>query len=238
MPDDPLRGDDPLGGAEHEDVLLDGASGDDRSPAADAGSGDDADDEAAVPDDATSFVALDDRPTTVIPRVEVTPPAQSRWSTGLAPWAVFAAVAVLVVAATSTWAAWLQGPTADRQVATPRIQLVPTQTAPAPPTPEAVASPPEPMVEPEPEPEPEPAARPTQRRPTRAPAPRPEPPPPPAAAAADPETSGTPQPPMNADASPETADARATGPDAEGSDAGGISGFEGTSLGHHSGGNT
>jgi type IV secretory pathway VirB10-like protein len=187
-PDDPLRADDALVGTESEDVLLDsGAADEGESRAEYAGYVDPAPDD---PDEhPTSVASLDDRPTTELPPVVGPAPEPRGRLAGLAPWAVFAAVAVVVIAATTTWAAWLQGPTADRQSATPMIiQPVPTATVAAPPT--VAAAPPAPAAEPEPDPEPEkaPAARTAQRpRPTRAPAP----PPPPAEAVNAPTTPDT-----------------------------------------------
>ncbi|TWF74131.1 hypothetical protein FHX44_1110 [Pseudonocardia hierapolitana] len=170
-PDDPLRADDPLVGAEHEDVLLGSGTAEEREPAAEH-----VDSVQDDLDENPTFVATsDDRPTTELPRVVAPTPAPepTTWSGGVAPWAVFAAVAVVVIAATTTLASWLQGPTSERQGFTGLTQPFPTATS-APPAPvEAPAAPP--SAEPEPEPEPEPAARPTQRpRATKAPAaPRP-----------------------------------------------------------------
>jgi hypothetical protein len=178
-PDDPLRSDDPLVGPEHEDVLLGSAGPEVREPeAGDMGprpSAGPADDDMG----ATAVVSQDDRPTAVIPALaESAPPAPATrplLSGIMAPWAAFAAVALVVIAATSTFAGWLQGPTADRRSATPMLQPVPTATAP--PSVEPTTPPPA-TTEAEPTPEPEPtkerAPRTTQRpRPTRAPAPRP-----------------------------------------------------------------
>lgn len=186
VPDDPLR----------EDVLVPNQPDDD--PLRDDGFAPDEPEDGlrdGVPDvdDATSVVALDERPTTVLPRVSAAPPAASDSRTAsLAPWAVFAAVGVVVILATSTWAAWLQGPTADRNAAPPRIDPVQTLTAPAPPAPVTVVpSDPEPAAEPEPDPEP--VERSSERpRPTRerAPAPQADTPPPPVAPAEDQEAAG------------------------------------------------
>jgi hypothetical protein len=186
-PDDPLRADDALVGAHHEDVLLGADPVDDDEPA-------------PLPDELDEVPApvavLDDRPTTELPPVVVAPAPEppGAWA-GVAPWAVFAAVAVVVIAATTTWASWLQGPTAERQSFTGLIQ--PTFTASAPAPVEAAPAPdpdPEPEAEPQPDPQPAPerqqVARPTQRpRVTRPPAT-----PPPAAAVNAPATpTGKPQ---------------------------------------------
>jgi outer membrane biosynthesis protein TonB len=180
--DDPLRADDALVGAEPEDVLLGSGAADEGDPRADHADSTPGD----VREEATSVVSLDDRPTTELPPV-VGPALEPRGRfAGVASWAVFAAVAVVVIAATTTLGAWLQGPTAERQSFTGLIQPVPTSTASAPP---AAAPAPTPSAEPAPEPAPEkqPAARPTQRpRATRAPAPAQ--PPPPAAAVNAPTT--------------------------------------------------
>jgi hypothetical protein len=176
-PDDPLRADDALVGAEHEDVLLGAGAADEGE----SGAGYDESGHDDVDEHPTSIAALDDRPTTEIPPVVVPAPQPRGRFAGVASWVVFAAVAVVVIAATTTWASWLQGPTAERQSFTGLIQPpVPTATSSPPPPAETTAAAP-PSAEPEPQPErkPEPAARPTQRpRVTRAPAP----PPPPAAA--------------------------------------------------------
>ena len=193
-PDDPLRADDPLVGAEHEDVLLGSGAADDDDPAAeyaDTGQED-------VDDSPVSGAVLDDRPTTKLPPVVVAAPApevQGRWA-GAAPWAVFAAVAVVVITATTTLASWLQGPTAERQSFTGLIQSPPTSSvapvapaepAPPPPTPEPE---PQPTPEAKPDPDPAPAARPTERpRPTRA-----QPAAPPPAATVNAPASRTPKP--------------------------------------------
>lgn len=173
-PDDPLRADDAVVGAEHEDVLLGSGAADEAEPDVPYAGPTPADDD----EHPTSVAPMDDQPTMEIPAVVGPAPAPRGRFARVAPWAVFAAVAVVVIAATSTFAAVLQGPTAERQSFTGLIQ-VPTATASAPP-PAQAAPPPSPEAEPTPEPEkkPEPAARPTQRpRATRAPAP----PPPPAA---------------------------------------------------------
>jgi hypothetical protein len=171
-PDDPLRADDPLVGAEHEDVLLGSGPAEEGEPA--AGYVDSVRDD--VDENPTFVATLDDRPTTELPPVVASAPAPepTTWLGGAAPWAVFAAVAVVVIAATTTLASWLQGPTSERQGFTGLTQPFPTATS-APPAPAApVAAPP---VSAEPEPEPEPAARPTQRpRATKAPAPAARPP--------------------------------------------------------------
>ncbi len=191
-PDDPLRADDPLVGAQHEDVLLGSGAADDDDPAAeyaDAGH-EDAD------ESPESVAVLDDRPTTKLPPVVAAAPAaepQGRWS-GAAPWAVFAAVAVVVITATTTLASWLQGPTAERQSFTGLIQPPPTSAvapvAPAEPAPPPPTAEPEPQPEANPDPDPAPAARPTERpRPTRA-----QPAAPPPAAAVNAPASRTPKP--------------------------------------------
>lgn len=178
-PDDPLRADDPLVGPEHEDVLLGSGGPEAREP--DAGDAGPRPAARPVEDDmgATAVVPQDDRPTSVIPAMAEPAPqepaARPLLSGIMAPWAAFAAVALVVIAATSAFAGWLQGPTADRRSATPMLQPVPTATAP--PSVEATTPPPA-TTEAEPTPEPEPtrerAPRTTQRpRPTRAPAPQP-----------------------------------------------------------------
>ncbi|WP_343941332.1 hypothetical protein, partial [Pseudonocardia zijingensis] len=130
-PDDPLRSDDPLVGAEHEDVLL-------GSEAADVPEVEGDQPDPADPERATAVVPVDDRPTTEMPAlVGPAPEAASRGGlSGVASWAVFAVIAVVVLTATTTLAGWLQGPTADRQAATPMLQAVPTATAAPPPPPE------------------------------------------------------------------------------------------------------
>jgi hypothetical protein len=193
-PDDPLGADDPLVGAQHEDVLLGSGRADDDDPAAEyADTGhEDVDDESPA-----SAAVLDDRPTTKIPPVvtsESAPEPQGRWA-GAAPWAVFAAVAVVVITATTTLASWLQGPTAERQSFTGLLQP-PTTSSAAPVAPAEPASPPpaaepEPQPEPDPDPAPAPVARPTERpRPTRAQQPAAPPP----AAAVNAPASRTPKP--------------------------------------------
>lgn len=167
-PDDPLRADDALVGAQHEDVLLGSDPVDDDEPADPVLH--------EVEEIPVAVAVLDDRPTTELPRlvVEPAPEPPGRWA-GAAPWAVFAVVAVVVIAATTTWASWLQGPTAQRQSFTGLMQPVPTSAAAAPqaaPIAPAPSPDPEPEVEPQPEPVREPVARPTQRpRTTRTPAP-------------------------------------------------------------------
>jgi outer membrane biosynthesis protein TonB len=191
-PDDPLRADDPLVGAQHEDVLLGSGAADDDDPAAEyADTGQEDVDESPV-----SGAVLDDRPTTKLPPVVApasAPEQQGRWA-GAAPWAVFAAVAVVVITATTTLASWLQGPTAERQSFTGLIQPPPTSSvapvAPAEPAAPPPTAEPEPQPEPDPDPEPARAERPTERpRPTRA-----QPAAPPPAAAVNAPASRTPKP--------------------------------------------
>jgi hypothetical protein len=164
-PDDPLRADDALVGAQHEDVLLG------SDPVVDDDPADPVLDE--VEEIPVAVAVLDDRPTTELPRLVVGPAPEppGRWA-GAAPWAVFAVVAVVVIAATTTWASWLQGPTAQRQSFTGLMQPVTTSAAAPPQVAPAPSPDPEPEVEPQPEPTREPVARPTQRpRTTRTPAP-------------------------------------------------------------------
>src|SRR5690606_3818661 len=77
-------------------------------------------------------------------------PSRPRWLTTLAPWAVFGVVAVVVIAGTTMWASWLQGPAADRTAAA-RVTVVPATPATSPASTAA-----EPTAEPTPEPTPEP----------------------------------------------------------------------------------
>lgn len=207
VPDDPLR-EDALVVDPPEDMLRD-----------------DTPDPGVAPEpDAASVAALDDRPTTELPRVTappVPPPPPRSWAAGLAPWAVFAAVGVVVIIATSTWAAWLQGPTSARQAATPRIDPVPVLTSPAPPAPATVAPPPSPEPEAEsavePERDPGPTARSSERAgPTRQQAPARRIDPPPASrqvAVQDAETSGPAQPPPRGAAAPDAATSGEDAPD-------------------------
>jgi hypothetical protein len=186
VPDDPLRADDALVGAEHEDVLLDSGAADDGEQDADY-----ADPRHDVDEHPTSIAPpLDDRPTTEIPRVVGPAPEPRGRFAGVKPWAVFAAVAVVVITTTTTLASWLQGPTAERQSFTGLMQPpTPTATV-APPAPVEATPPPPPSAEPEPKPEPkpQPAARPTTQRPRATRAPAAPPPPPPAAAVNAPAT--------------------------------------------------
>jgi hypothetical protein len=104
-------------------------------------------DEVGPADEPVAAADPDDRPTTQLPRVTAPPAQAPTWMSGLAPWAVFGVVAVVVIAATSAWASWLRGPT-DQHSATPRIAPVPTMTAPAAPTSEMAAPSPEPSLDP------------------------------------------------------------------------------------------
>jgi outer membrane biosynthesis protein TonB len=186
LPDDPLREDDTSVGAESEDLLGHDPIGVDGPVRVD-------DVDLA---EQTSVIGDDDWPTTELPRVaapaEAEAEAQERtWKAILAPWALFAVVAVVVLAATSTWASWLQGPASDGQDTRPQVALVPT-SAPAPPSPQAAEPTPEPSAEAEPVAEPTrtPRATPERSRAPRAVTKAPPPPPPPPAG-----TSGTATPP-------------------------------------------
>jgi type IV secretory pathway VirB10-like protein len=172
VPDDPLR-DDPLG-SEGEDVL--GGSGVLRPAERDVAA-----DRLVHPapprlDGPPAATSLDDRPTAYFSRIVETPAApvapapQPGLRAVLAPWAVFGAVGVLLIAATTTWASWLRGPAADQDAPFPTFAPMVTATSPAPAPPAAIAQPPTPTTAPEPEaePDPEPTRRATERpRPTR-----------------------------------------------------------------------
>ncbi|WP_433280087.1 hypothetical protein ACQPZA_10575 [Pseudonocardia xinjiangensis] len=134
------------------------------------------------PDDEspTTFVRVDDIPTTYVPVVTAStspPPAPQTWIRRIAPWAAFGVVAVVVVAGTTAWSASLRGPEDSLGAGAPTLAQVPAL---APATPEPA---PEPTTAAQEETS---AARATRERARTTPRPTPAVPPPAPATAAPP----------------------------------------------------
>ncbi|WP_433558803.1 hypothetical protein ACQPWY_10600 [Pseudonocardia xinjiangensis] len=98
------------------------------------------------PDDEspTTFVRVDDIPTTYVPVVTAStspPPAPQTWIRRMAPWAAFGVVAVVVVAGTTAWSASLRGPEDSLGAGAPTLAQVPALAPATPePTPESTTA--------------------------------------------------------------------------------------------------